>query len=136
MMCGVKIKPPLEGSIGKVPEHLRSPEESYWLEQAEIDAWIEKVEAGDRPASVPITGEWSTVQEVAARHRCSTKTIRARIHDGSLKAVDHSPAGSGSRQARYRIHRDAEVAWLEAKGERRRAAAKAKAGNTFRELVK
>jgi hypothetical protein len=134
----VKIKPPLEGSIGKVPEHLRSAEESYWLEQAEIDEWIAKVEAGERPPSVPITGEWSTVKEVAARHRCSAKTVRARIHDGSLKAVDHAPAGSGSRQARYRIQRDAEIAWLEAKGERRRSAtaAKAKAQTTFKELVK
>ena len=119
-----------------MPEHLRSAEESYWLEQAEIDEWIAKVEAGERPPSVPITGEWSTVKEVAVRHRCSAKTIRARIHDGSLKAVDHSPAGSGVRQRRYRIHRDAEVAWLEAKGQRRRGTAKAKAANTFKALVK
>lgn len=137
MVVGVKLKQPQEGVMGAVPEHLQSSEERYWLEQAAIDDWIAKLEAGEMPPSTPITGEWSTVQEVATRHRCSVKTIRARIHDGTLKAVNHAPKGSAPRQARWRIHRDVEEAWIRAKGENRRAttARKAQTRRTFKDLI-
>jgi hypothetical protein len=136
-VVGMKLKPPLEFASTDVPEHRRSAEEDTMLEEARIDRWIAAMEAGEPAPSVPITGEWSTVQEVAARHRCSAKTIRARIHDGSLKAVDQAPKGAGARQARYRIHREAEEVWIRSKGEKGRATAarRAKAGSTFRELV-
>jgi hypothetical protein len=54
--------------------------------------------------------------EVAARHRLSEKTIRKRIYDDSLRAVDQSPPGAPARQRHYRIHREAEEAWIAAKG--------------------
>jgi hypothetical protein len=130
---------PQEGAFGDVPEHLRSADEQFWLEQAAIDGLIANAEAGEPPPSMPITGEWSTVAEVATRHRVKPKTIRARIHDGSLTAVDESPDGTPPRQRRYRIHRDAELAWIEAKGQRTRRAERAKAaapgGRSFKELV-
>jgi excisionase family DNA binding protein len=112
---------------------MQTAEERYWLEQAEVDEWILALEAGEPPPSVPISGEWSTVKEVAARHRLHPKTIRKAIHEKRLKATAH---GSG-QQARYRIHRDAETAWIEGKGERKRATAarKAKVGTTFKDLV-
>ena len=127
----MKVKPPKEGSFGDVPEHLRDSEESYWLEQAAIDDWIAKVEAGEPPPSVPITGEWSTVREVAARHRVKPKTIRARIHDGSLTAIDESPAGTATRQRRYRIHRDAEIKLSKQRGEPLPKNGRGDAGVTF-----
>jgi hypothetical protein len=116
---------------------MRDHEEDFWHEQVEIDAWLSKIEAGETVDHVPIKGDWSTVSEVATRHRCSPKTIRARIYDGSLKAVDHSPNGSNPRQRRYRIHRDAEEAWLRAKGEanRQMTTRKAAARSTFKDMI-
>ena len=125
--------------MGAVPEHLRSADERYWLEQAKIDEWIASLEAGETPRSRPITGEWSTVQEIAARHRCSPKTIRKRIHDGSLKAEALNPSAP-ARQRRWRVHRKAEEAWIKQKGQRvretaARRAPKTKSGKSFKELV-
>jgi hypothetical protein len=95
------------------------------------------LEKGPVRVSVKPKHEWSTVQEVAARHSCSPKTIRKRIYDGSLKAVDISPAGSDVRQRRYRIHRDAEKAWMDAKGQKSRQTARkaSPTGRSFRDLV-
>jgi hypothetical protein len=80
--------------------------------------------------------EWSSVQQVAARHGVSAKTIRKRIYDGSLKAVDVA-ASSDPRQRRYRIHRDAEAAWVAAKAETTPAARRRRktAARRFRDLI-
>jgi hypothetical protein len=110
------------------------PDEDYWREQARIDEWIAAGEAGDQP-SLPISGEWATVREVAARHRKSEKTIRRYIAAGELKA-------QGDKQHPYRIHRDDELAWINAQrgrtieAKQRRSVAGKPAATTFRGLVK
>jgi hypothetical protein len=132
----MRLEPPFHGAIdeGDLPDEMRTPEELYWLEQA----ILERQERGELPASKPIEGEWSTVQEVAARHRLQPKTIRKYIHGGALKAIDIS-SSQDPRHRRYRIHRTDEEAWIAAKGQRTgsiRSRTNAKpAGRSFRDLV-
>jgi excisionase family DNA binding protein len=120
---------------------MRTAEEEALLEEGRIDQWIAGIEAGDDLSpSPPISGEWATVQEVAARHRVTAKTIRKHIHDGRLKAVDHAPANADPRHRRYRIHRDDETAWIAAKGEKMRQQAvhakpKTASGRSFKDLI-
>ncbi len=142
----MKVRPPLHkvdlrprGIVaGAVPKSQQTDEERAMLEQAAVEDWIAALEAGEQPQEAPeVIGEWSTVQEVARRHKCAPKTIRARIADGSLKAVQHGPKGAGAKQLRYRIHRDDEAAWVAAKGEQKRsvAARKAAATDTFKAMI-
>lgn len=133
----MKVQQPIEGVIGAVPKHMRTAEEDALLEQAAVEDWIGALLAGETPPPAPIQGEWSTVQEVAARHRCATKTIRKAIHSGQLVAVNHAAKGSDPRQSRYRIHRDAETAWIKSKGEQKRETVKRKAQvrSTFKDLI-
>ena len=87
-------------------------------------------------AAAPALPEWSTVAQVAARHHLSPKTIRKAIGDGQLDA-------RGSKHQPYRIHRDAEYAWVEARRAGPKAAAKTgrgrrtpSAGSTFRDMAR
>lgn len=113
------------------------PDQEYWQEQARIDAWIADGEAEERGEvqAKPLEAEWSTVKEVAARHRKSEKTIRRYIAEGLLKA-------HGDKHHPYRVHRDDEVAWINsARGRhiatRQRRAVKGKQPTTtFREMMK
>jgi hypothetical protein len=117
-----------------MPEWARDdPDQEYWQEQARIDEWIAQGEAGEQGPSVAMRGEYATVKEVAARHRRSEKTIRRYIKDGALKA-------HGDKQHPYRIHREDEIAWIDAmRGRRRERVAKqtprGPRRNTFKELV-
>jgi hypothetical protein len=113
------------------------PDQEYWREQARIDEWIADGELAGRreQPSLPISGEWSTVREVAARHRKSEKTIRRYIAEGRLKAV-------GDKHHPYRIHKDHEIAWIKAQrgrtidSKQKRAVAGKQPGTTFRGLVR
>jgi hypothetical protein len=131
----MKIEKPQEGRIGDVADWAQTLEEQALLEEAKIDAWL--AEGAEMPP-VELANEWSTVQEVARRHRCSDKTIRKRIHEGSLKAIAH-PDNAPARQQRYRVHRTAEEAWIAAKQQRTRVVgAKAKqtqARRTFKSRI-
>lgn len=81
---------------------------------------VREIGTGDefapRPAAAALP-EWSTVAEVAARHRCAPKTIRAEIRAGRLAFRDGPPRP-------YKIHRDAEREWIEQRqtGQRKTAA--------------
>lgn len=118
-----------------MPEWARDdPDQEYWQEQARIDDWITKGEAGEQGPSVPITGEWATVKEVAALLRKSEKTIRRYIKDGELKA-------HGDKHHPYRVHRDDLTGFIDSKrGKRRETIAKqatrGKQRSTFKDLVK
>lgn len=78
------------------------------------DRWLREIEAGETPPAIPIDRDWSTVKQVAERHGCSEKTIRRARSEGTLKARAINP-DAPPRQRRYRIHRDDELAWVEAK---------------------
>jgi hypothetical protein len=63
------------------------------------------------------------------------------MHDGSLKTIDRSPPGAPPRSRRYEIHRDDEVAWIEARKQRTRPSegrrsSQSSRTRSFRALVK
>src|ERR1700682_48176 len=97
-----------------MPEWARDDDDEYWKEQARIDDWIAKGEAGEQQEPGPVgRREWASVKEVAARHGKSEKTIRLYIKNGELKA-------HGDKHHPYRIHREDEKVWLNAmRGQRR-----------------
>jgi hypothetical protein len=87
-------------------------------EEVAEDRWMRELElGGEIPAAVQLDREWSTMEEVAQRHRCSAKTIRKHRLEGSLKANCINP-DAPEKQRRYRVHRDDELAWVA--GRRRR----------------
>jgi hypothetical protein len=132
---------PFQGEVpapGERADWTLSDEERYWQEQAQIEKHERAAEAGQRP-SLPITDAWSTVQQVAARNQLSDKTIRKEIKAGHLKATVH-PKGATGKQARYRIKRDDEESWVEARGRPTGPAAvrpaAAKPARSFREKAR
>jgi hypothetical protein len=83
------------------------------------DEWMRDLEIGETRPAVRLDREWSTMAEVAQRHRCSAKTIRKNRQDGTLKARCLNP-DAPEKQRRYRVHRDDELAWSECKKRRDR----------------
>jgi hypothetical protein len=80
---------------------------------------LREIEAGETPPAVRIDREWSTMAEVAKRHGLAAKTVRQLRLDGALKAHCVNP-DAPEKQRRYRIHRDDELTWVEAKKSRSR----------------
>jgi excisionase family DNA binding protein len=80
-------------------------------------AWLDEqqpqkgppIEDAHAPAATDDDSAWSTVAQVAERHRLSAKTVRAAVARGDLEA--HRSGG----RAPFRIHRDAEAAWVSAR---------------------
>jgi hypothetical protein len=97
--------------------------------------WLDAQGPDAAPAADPSRAEWSTVGEVAARHRLSAKTVRRDIGAGRLQAHDGPPKP-------YRIKREDEDLWAEARrtpGARPRtpkSTPKRKPTTTFRDMVK
>jgi hypothetical protein len=139
MARGKRTKP-FEGVVpapGERADWTLSEDELYWQEQAVLDKRERAAEAGQRP-SLPITDAWSTVQQAASRNRLSDKTIRKEIKLGNLKATVH-PKGATGKQARYRIKREDEEAWVEGRKQPpavRRPPARAKPVRSFREKAR
>jgi helix-turn-helix protein len=116
----------------RVPSWALNIDQDQLDELGREDRWLREIEAGEQGPSVPITGEWATVKEVATRHRKSEKSIRRYIKDGALRA-------HGDKHHPYRVHRDDEIAWIEAqRGQSRERVTRTrgKQASTFRELVK
>lgn len=79
--------------------------------RAGFPASIRELASGDEFApreAAPALREWSTVAEVAARHKLAPKTIRGYIRTGEL-------AAHGGPPQPYRVHRDDERAWDESR---------------------
>jgi excisionase family DNA binding protein len=124
----------------RIPDWASDVDQEVLDEIGREDQWLRDIEAGETPPPVRITRERSTVKEVAERHGLSDKTIRKYVHDGALKAEATNP-DAPPKQRRWRIHRDDELAWIEARKADVRTAAKTRTNTsrptrTFRERVK
>ena len=103
-------------------------------------AWLEAQQPQKDPPTEDVkgrapVGDWSTVAEVANRHTLAPKTVREAIKRGDLGA--HRSGG----RAPFRIHRDAEAAWVAARKVptprrgRARRARKGQPRRRFRDMV-
>jgi hypothetical protein len=125
-----------------VPDWASGVDREREREEVREDEAQRALDAGEDPEpAVAIKREWSTVKEVAQRHGCSEKTIRKHRREGNLKARALNP-DAPPRQRRYRIHRDDELAWVEArKADVRKPSSARRAAGTpgkrsFRERIK